>query len=89
MVMEVLPPVVDTPMTSSNSSHSKITSEEVAQDVINGLRQNKKEVYVGKVWLLKMVHSISPSLADMIMRNESCNKNSNKHIMITLFKEIA
>jgi short-subunit dehydrogenase len=68
-VMEVLPPVVDTPMTASNSSHSKITSEEVAQDVINGLLQNKKEVYVGKVWLLKMVHSISPSLADMIMRN--------------------
>ena len=67
-VMEVLPPVVDTPMTLG-TTHSKITPEEVAQDVINGLAQERKEVYVGKVLLLKIVHSISPSLADIIMRN--------------------
>lgn len=69
MVMEVLPPVVDTPMTSGSSTRSKITPEEVAQDVINGLLNKRKEVYVGKVLLLKIIHSISPSLADRIMRN--------------------
>ena len=48
-VMEVLPPVVDTPMTLG-TTHSKITPEKVAQDVINGLAQEKKKFTLEKFY---------------------------------------
>lgn len=66
-VIEVLPPLVDTYMTR-RSTRSKISPEQVAKEVIQGLRKNREEIYVGKTLLLKIIHSISPKLAARIIR---------------------
>jgi len=66
-VVEILPPVVGTDMTK-NSSHSKMPIEKFTKEVISKLKRGHKEIYVGKVKLLKLVHSISPSLVERVMR---------------------
>lgn len=66
-IVEVLPPLVDTEMTKRNT-RSKISPEQVAKEVIEGLQRNRKEIYVGKVRLLNAVHSASPALAARLMR---------------------
>jgi len=66
-VIEILPPVVDTDMTK-NSTHSKMSAEKLVDSVIKGLKRGHNEIHVGKVKLLKFVHTISPSLAERAMR---------------------
>lgn len=66
-VIEVLPPLVDTYMTR-RSTRSKISPEQVAKEVIEGLKRNRKEIYVGKTWLLNKIYNISPTLAARLMR---------------------
>lgn len=66
-IIEVLPPLVDTDMTR-RSTRSKISPQQVAQEVIDGLKRNRKEIHVGKVRLLKTVYSVSPALAARLMR---------------------
>ena len=67
-VIEVLPPIVDTPMTA-NVITKKISTEQLANDIIKGLLQNKKEVYSGKTKWLKWIYYFSPSIAYKILRN--------------------
>lgn len=66
-VIEILPPLVDTHMTK-RSTRSKISPRQLAKEVMEGLLRNCKEIYVGKTWLLKAVHSASPALAARLMR---------------------
>lgn len=66
-VMEVLPPLVDTPMTSGRG-RNKISAESVARATLAGLRRRSREVYVGKVRLLRWIHRVSPAAAERIMR---------------------
>lgn len=66
-VVEVLPPLVDTDMTK-RSTRAKISPQQVAKEVIEGLRRNRKEIHVGKVRLLHAIHSVSPALAARLMR---------------------
>lgn len=67
-IMEVIPPVVDTPMTAGRSS-GKISPEKVASDTLAGLRNRVNEVNVGKVKLLRAIYQIAPMLAYRILRN--------------------
>lgn len=67
-VFEVLPPLVDTPMTAGRGK-DKIAPETVAEEFIRGFEKNKFEINIGKVKLLKMIHRISPLLADSILKN--------------------
>ena len=67
-VLEVLPPTVDTAMTNGIAVE-KISPEQVANDILNGLMKGKKEIYSGKTKWLKWIYYISPLLADKIMRN--------------------
>ncbi|MEM6359233.1 MAG: SDR family NAD(P)-dependent oxidoreductase [Bacteroidota bacterium] len=67
-VFEVLPPMVDTPMTAGNGK-DKISPEAVAEEFILGFEKNKFEINIGKVKLLKMIHRISPVIADSILKN--------------------
>lgn len=66
-VFEVLPPLIDTPMTK-NRNQNKLSVEELVDEFIRGLESNKFEMNIGKVKLLKMIHRISPSLADRILK---------------------
>lgn len=67
-ILEVLPPLVDTPMTAGRG-RGKIPPAQVAADTLAGLRSRKREVNVGKTKLLRAIQRLSPALADRILRN--------------------
>lgn len=67
-VFEVLPPLVDTPMTA-NRGVSKISTEKLVDEFLVGLENNRFEMNIGKVKLLKLMHRISPTLAYRILKN--------------------
>lgn len=67
-VVEVLPPIVDTPMTAGRG-RGKITPEQVVRESLRGIEQDRTEVYVGKTQLLRAVQRISPAAAERITRN--------------------
>lgn len=65
-VIEALPPVVDTAMTADRSG-GKMSAEACARQIVNAIERGKTEANVGQVKLLKLVHSLSPRLAEAIM----------------------
>lgn len=67
-VIEALPPMVDTQMTSAYDV-SKMSAEQCAGDILDAIRKNRQEVMIGQVKLLRFVQGISPSLARRIMLN--------------------
>jgi len=67
-IIEVLPPLVDTPMTAGRG-RAKIPPAQVAAATLDGLRTGRREVNVGKTKLLRAVQRLSPALADRILRN--------------------
>lgn len=67
-VFEVVPPLVDTPMTASNHKN-KITADELAEEFVDGFEKDIYEMRIGKAKLLKIIHRISPALADTILKN--------------------
>ncbi|MEO1053182.1 MAG: SDR family NAD(P)-dependent oxidoreductase [Bacteroidota bacterium] len=67
-VFEVIPPLVDTPMTVGRGK-DKISPEDLVEEFISGLEKNRYEMNIGKVKLLKMMHRISPAIADSILKN--------------------
>lgn len=67
-VIEALPPMVDTQMTSAYDV-SKMTPEHCAGDILDAIKRGREEVMIGQVRLLRFVQGISPSLARRIMLN--------------------
>ncbi|MEM6522716.1 MAG: SDR family NAD(P)-dependent oxidoreductase [Bacteroidota bacterium] len=67
-VFEVLPPLVDTPMTEGRGK-GKMTPDAVAEEFIRGFEKNRFEMNIGKVKLLRMIQRISPAIADSILKN--------------------
>ncbi|MEP0390874.1 MAG: SDR family NAD(P)-dependent oxidoreductase [Erythrobacter sp.] len=67
-VIEALPPMVDTQMTSAYDV-SKMSPEHCAGDILDAIKRNKAEVHIGQTRLLRFVQGISPSLARRIMLN--------------------
>lgn len=65
-VIEALPPVVETAMTAGRSGN-KMAPEACAEQIVSAIENGRKEANVGLVKVLKLVHSISPSLAERIM----------------------
>jgi uncharacterized oxidoreductase len=65
-VIEALPPVVETAMTAARSG-SKMKPEKCAAHIVAAIESDTTEANVGMVKLLKLVHSISPRLAEAIM----------------------
>jgi uncharacterized oxidoreductase len=65
-VVEALPPVVETKMTAGRGNR-KMSAHDCAAAFVNGIERNSREVNVGLVKLLQMVHSVSPALARKIM----------------------
>lgn len=65
-VIEVLPPLVDTQMTSAYNA-AKMRPEQCAGDILNAIKTNRKEVFIGQVRLLRFIQGISPSLARRVM----------------------
>jgi uncharacterized oxidoreductase len=67
-IVEALPPLVDTDMTKGRG-RGKIGPEACAAEIIAGLEAGRDTIYVGKAKLLRAVQSLSPSLADRLMRH--------------------
>ncbi|MDO9369152.1 MAG: SDR family NAD(P)-dependent oxidoreductase [Sphingopyxis sp.] len=65
-VIEALPPVVETSMTSGRAG-KKMSAHDCAAEIVRGIRTGKSEVNAGMVKILQLVHSISPALARRIM----------------------
>ncbi|MBN8500775.1 MAG: SDR family NAD(P)-dependent oxidoreductase [Sphingomonadales bacterium] len=66
IVVEALPPLVDTQMTAGRGSN-KISAGECARQIVAGMESGKETINVGMVKMLQLVHSISPALARAIM----------------------
>ncbi|MFM9936288.1 MAG: SDR family oxidoreductase [Novosphingobium sp.] len=65
-VLEALPPVVETQMTSSRSGN-KMQPEECARQIVSAMERGANEANVGLVKFLQAVYSLSPALARRIM----------------------
>ena len=67
-VVEVLPPVVDTPMTAGRG-RAKLAPAAVAAAILHGLARDRPIIDVGAVRLLRVVQRLSPALAFRLTRN--------------------
>lgn len=65
-VIEALPPVVDTAMTTALSGR-KLSPQECARQIIAAMQSNAAEANVGMVRILKAVNQVAPWLARRIM----------------------
>jgi len=65
-VLEALPPLVDTAMTSGRDGR-KLSAHECARQIIAAIRANADEANVGMVRILKAVNQVAPWLARRIM----------------------
>ncbi len=65
-VLEVLPPMVETQMTSGRTG-SKISPEECARQIISAMERGADEASVGMVKFLKAVYAVAPALVRAIM----------------------
>lgn len=68
-VLQGFMPLVDTPMTKGRGS-KKISAAKAAQKLINGLKEEKSIIDVGKVRLLRLLLHFYPRLAYKIMKRE-------------------
>ncbi|MDH3975703.1 MAG: SDR family NAD(P)-dependent oxidoreductase [Deltaproteobacteria bacterium] len=66
-VHEVILPLVDTPMTEGRGS-GKISAKAAAGAIIDGLKRDKEEIYVGKAKWLPLLSRISPAIAQNILK---------------------
>jgi uncharacterized oxidoreductase len=66
IVIEALPPVVETAMTATRTGR-KMSPQACAAEIVAAIVSGKEEANVGMVKMLKTVHSLSPRLAEAIM----------------------
>jgi len=67
-VMEVLPPLVDTPRTASNAK-PKLSPARVVADTLAAMKAGRWEVPVGQVAQLKVLMRVAPASAARLMRD--------------------
>jgi short-subunit dehydrogenase involved in D-alanine esterification of teichoic acids len=67
-VFEIIPPVVNTPMTAGRG-RGKISPAQLVDEFMRAFAKDQFEVNVGKVKLLRLINRLSPALADRIMKN--------------------
>ncbi|MBC9812471.1 SDR family oxidoreductase [Crocinitomicaceae bacterium CZZ-1] len=68
-VFEIIPPLVETPMTNGRSTTKRIPPEQLTKEFLKNFQVNTFESYIGKSKLLRLIHRFSPKLADKIMRD--------------------
>lgn len=66
IVIEALPPMVDTAMTAGRG-RNKMKAEDCARAIVTAIERGQEEACIGQTKLLKLVHSMSPALARRIM----------------------
>ena len=66
-VVEVILPLVDTPMTEGRGSN-KISAEEAARQIVRGLASDHEQIWVGKARWLPALQRVAPSLMRHMMK---------------------
>ncbi|TCK99755.1 putative oxidoreductase [Shimia isoporae] len=67
IVVEAIMALVETDMTAGRASR-KISAQQAAAEVISGLEKEKDEIWVSKAKLLRLLHRVSPKVAERVMR---------------------
>jgi uncharacterized oxidoreductase len=75
-VFEVLPTFVDTPLTHGMTA-SKITPDTVARAILDGIRRNTNEIFVGQTKAVYRISRLSPALAQRLV-NKSMTLNQGE-----------
>ena len=65
-IVEALPPIVDTDMTRGRGTR-KMSADDAARQILDGLAAGRDEIYVGASRLLKLLMRLSPALGERIM----------------------
>lgn len=66
-VIEALPPLVDTAMTSGVAAKNKMSPQTCAAAIVDAIEAGRDEANIGDVQMLRRVYSFSPALARSIM----------------------
>lgn len=66
--VDVLLPLVDTSMTEGRGT-GKISPETAAASIVRGLERDRREIYVGKAKLLRMLHRLAPGWTGQMFRH--------------------
>ena len=67
-VFEIVPPLVDTNMTTGRGK-GKISPKQLVDTFLINFKKNKFESNIGKAKLLRFIQRISPTIADNILKN--------------------
>lgn len=67
-VFEIIPALVDTPMTAGRGK-SKMNPDQLVDAFLRNFSNNKTESYIGKSKLLKLIHRLSPAIAERLLKN--------------------
>lgn len=67
-VFEIIPPLVETPMTEGRGK-GKITPKQLVDEFKRNFENEKFESNIGKTKLLRFLQRISPKLADKLLKN--------------------
>jgi len=67
-VFEILPPLVETAMTSGRG-RGKISPSQLADEFWDGFKADRYEMQIGKTKLLALINRLAPSLAEKITRH--------------------
>jgi len=66
-VFEIIPPLVDTEMTKGRGK-GKISPQRLVNEFLKAFKNNRYEINIHKVKLLRIINRISPKVADSIMK---------------------
>ncbi|MGI9547782.1 MAG: SDR family oxidoreductase [Flavobacteriaceae bacterium] len=67
-VFEIIPPLVETPMTKGRGS-GKLSTKQLVDEFMRNFKRNKYESNIGKTKLLRLIGRIYPRAADQILKN--------------------
>lgn len=66
-VFEIIPPLVDTPMTAGRGEN-KLSAAQLVEEFIQAFRKDRPEANIGKVKTLRFLHRILPGLAEGMLK---------------------
>lgn len=68
-VFEVIPPLVDTPMTQGRGE-GKLSTDQLVREFLIAFRKDVPEINIGKVKLLRGLHRVFPRLAERMLKDK-------------------
>lgn len=68
-VFEIIPPLVDTPMTEGRGN-GKLSPKQLVDEFMQNFKRDRYESNIGKAKMLRWIGRIYPRLADRILRNK-------------------